>query len=92
MSHKIGIRELKNQASGIMRRVREEAAEFVITHHGRPVAVLRPIGADDRDDLQRKESLEALQRLFDLGAAFSLSNPAAQSAVDLLSEMREEGN
>ena len=90
MPQKIGIRELKNQTSSIVRRVREEAAEYVITHHGRPVAILRPIRAEDKEDLQRQKSLEALQSLLNLGA--SLSESDAKSAVDLLAEMREEEN
>ncbi|HRQ41094.1 MAG TPA: type II toxin-antitoxin system prevent-host-death family antitoxin [Chloroflexota bacterium] len=42
MATEIGIRELKNQASKIVRAVREEAAEYIITVNGEPVAVLRP--------------------------------------------------
>jgi prevent-host-death family protein len=41
----IGIRELKNQASEIVRAVREERAEYVITHRGRPVAMIIPFEA-----------------------------------------------
>ena len=39
----IGVRELKNQANEIVRRVREEQAEYIITYHGEAVAVLLPI-------------------------------------------------
>jgi len=38
----IGIRELKSQASEIVRAVREERTEYVITHRGRPVAMIVP--------------------------------------------------
>jgi len=38
----IGIRELKSQASEIVRAVREERAEYVITHRGKPVAMIVP--------------------------------------------------
>ena len=38
----IGIRELKAQASEIVRAVREEHAEYVITHRGKPVAMIVP--------------------------------------------------
>jgi prevent-host-death family protein len=92
MSNVIGIRELKNRASSIVRRVREEATEYVITLHGQPAAVLRPIRAEDQEDLQIRESLEALQQLFTLGMAIAGGSPEAQSAVDLLAEMREEEN
>ena len=39
----IGIRQLKNETSEILRAVREEQAEYVITLRGQPVAVLKPI-------------------------------------------------
>jgi prevent-host-death family protein len=41
----IGVRELREQASEVIRRVREEQAEYVVTYQGRPVAILLPIDA-----------------------------------------------
>jgi prevent-host-death family protein len=48
----IGIRQLNNETSEIIRSVRDEGVEYVVTYHGRPVAVIRPVetasyGADD---------------------------------------------
>jgi prevent-host-death family protein len=40
---RVGVRELKNQTTEIIRDVRENQAEYVVTYHGRPVAVLLPI-------------------------------------------------
>lgn len=45
----IGIRQLKNEASEILRAVREDKVEYIITLRGQPVAVLRPI-ADHVED------------------------------------------
>ena len=39
----VGIRELKNDASEIIRAVREERAEYVVTLRGRPVAFIVPV-------------------------------------------------
>jgi prevent-host-death family protein len=39
----VGVRELKNQTSKILKAVREEKAEYIITYQGRPMAVLLPI-------------------------------------------------
>lgn len=49
----IGIRQLKNETSEILRAVREDGAEYVITYRGQPVAVLRPLEppAEDPDAL-----------------------------------------
>jgi prevent-host-death family protein len=90
MPQEIGVRELKNQTSSIVRQVRESAAEYVITHHGRPVAILRPIQAEDTARLQQQKSLESWQRLLELGDLLTKSNPSAESAVDILNDMREE--
>ena len=90
MPQEIGIRELKNQTSSIVRRVREEAAAYVITHHGRPVAILQPIQAEDIQALQKQKSLAVWQNLLALGDSLVASNASAQSAVDILSNMREE--
>ena len=42
----IGVRELRQQTSELLRRVKEEQAEYVVTYQGRPVAVLLPLDAD----------------------------------------------
>lgn len=39
----VGVRELRERASEVIRRVREERAEYVITYRGRPVAILLPL-------------------------------------------------
>lgn len=39
----VGVRELKNEASDVIRAVREDRAEYVVTYRGRPVAVIVPI-------------------------------------------------
>src|SRR5690606_2052114 len=54
MAKKIGVRELKNNASKIVRAVREEGAEYVVTLHGEPVAVLRPLAEE-----QEQQELDA---------------------------------
>jgi len=39
----IGVRELKNQATEILREVRETRAEYIVTYRGSPVALLLPL-------------------------------------------------
>jgi prevent-host-death family protein len=39
----VGVRELKAHASEIIREVREEQAQYVITYPGRPVGLLTPL-------------------------------------------------
>jgi prevent-host-death family protein len=40
---RVGVRELKDKTTEILKHVREDGAEYVITYHGRPVAVLLPV-------------------------------------------------
>lgn len=42
----IGVRELKEQASEVIRQVREERAEYVVTYKGKPVAVILPLDTE----------------------------------------------
>lgn len=41
----IGVRDLCERAVELLRQVREEKMEYVITDHGRPIAVLSPVDA-----------------------------------------------
>ena len=42
----IGVRELRQRTAEVLRQVREEKAEYVITYQGRPTALLLPLDAD----------------------------------------------
>jgi prevent-host-death family protein len=92
MRQEIGIRELKNQTSSIVRQVREEAAEYIITHHGQPVAYLRPISKEDTEELEKQKAIESWQEMLEIGRLLHESNPEAISALAILEEMREEEN
>ena len=52
----VGLRELRDRASKILREVREQKSEYVITHRGRPVALLIPI---DQEALEQHLHNEA---------------------------------
>lgn len=90
----VGVRELKNSASEVIRAVREERAEYVVTYRGRPVAVILPVGDADRDDasegiLAAKRAADELStRLAALREEIESSWESDRSAVDLLSESR----
>ena len=55
MQNIIGIRELSNQISRIVRLVREERTEYIITVRGKPVAVLRPFTDEDVQQLHQEQ-------------------------------------
>ncbi len=39
----IGVRELRERTSEVLRKVRDERVEYVITHQGQPIAMLLPV-------------------------------------------------
>jgi prevent-host-death family protein len=77
----VGIRELKNRTSEIVRAVREERVEYIITYRGRPAARLVPI-ADEENDQQAWQELERLSQ--EISARWQ----SDKSAVELLDEVR----
>ncbi|MCL5998174.1 MAG: type II toxin-antitoxin system prevent-host-death family antitoxin [Chloroflexi bacterium] len=42
----IGVRELRQQTTQVLRKVQEEKAEYVITYQGRPIALLLPLDTE----------------------------------------------
>jgi len=46
----IGIRELKNQATQILRSIQEKGSAVVVTRHGRPAALILPIDSAEAED------------------------------------------
>jgi len=84
----IDIRELKASATQVVQAVREEGAEFVVTLHGRPVAVIRPYTAEDDARLRHSQvdaHLTALQALADeVGTAWQ----SPKRGVELVEEQR----
>ncbi|MBP6473504.1 MAG: type II toxin-antitoxin system prevent-host-death family antitoxin [Chloroflexi bacterium] len=88
MAEKIGVRELKNQTSQIVRAVREDMAEYVITLHGKPVAMLRPITEADEEALRQLETAEFLTKMDQLAVEIAADWHVAQTAVELVAEQR----
>ena len=62
----IGVRQLKNEATQIVRSVKDQHALYVITVNGQPAATLRPYSDRDIAGMQRSDSaseLQAIERL-----------------------------
>ncbi len=59
---KIGVRELKEQATAVVRSVREEGAEYVITLRGEPVAMILPIEQAGETGAAQEADRAALRR------------------------------
>jgi prevent-host-death family protein len=85
---KVGVRELKNNATRIVRAVREEHAEYVVTVNGEPVAVLRPYTAADETAESLAAVDEYLARLDELGAEVTKAWRTQQTAAEAITEQR----
>jgi prevent-host-death family protein len=84
----IGIRDLKNQTSRIVRSVREEMAEYIITLQGKPVALLRPITEADEQQFRQTQIEEAIAEMKQLAQEVAAAWTSPKSGVDLISEQR----
>lgn len=83
----IGIRELKEQTSEILRRVREDGETFEVTYHGKIIARLVPIAQSTEGEI---DLATYWNRMDELSRTVSASWPAGVSAVDAVREGRRE--
>lgn len=89
MAQGVGIRELKAQASEIIREVRERRARYTITYRGRPVAVLLPLDSETQaETLTAHHETAAWDELSRLGEEIGREWKSPQTSAELLSEMR----
>lgn len=84
----VGVRELKNQTSRIIRAVREEMVEYVVTLRGEPVAVLRPLTEEEAQRLHQTEIDETLVEMKMLAREVAASWTSDKSGVELVTEQR----
>ncbi len=83
----VGVRELKQRASEIIRQVREERATYTITYRGRVVARLVP---EEDEESRRKRALAALAEIDRVAAEISKHWPPGVSAVEAIREVRRD--
>ena len=84
----IGVRELKNQTSRVIRSVREEMSEYVVTLRGEPVAVLRPLTEEEAQRLRKGETDAALAEMKALAQEVASAWTSEKSGVELVAEQR----
>lgn len=88
MPEPIGLRELKNNASRILRSVREEMSEYVVTLRGEPVALLRPWTEEDARRLSQAELEQSLDEMKALARDVAAAWTSDKSGVELIDEQR----
>jgi prevent-host-death family protein len=88
----IGVRELRQQTSEVIRRVREDGAEYVVTYQGRPVAIILPLDAERAEEEMvragRKAVLGNWERYEQLADEIRAAWPAGIDTQDLIDAIR----
>ncbi|MGQ9490678.1 MAG: type II toxin-antitoxin system Phd/YefM family antitoxin [Anaerolineae bacterium] len=90
----VGIRELKNDTSEIIRAVREERAEYVVTLRGRPVALIVPVDEGwaeaeaGRAAARVRDNAAFWGRMEALGAEIAARWQSNKTGVELVEEQR----
>jgi len=88
----IGVRELREQTSEVIRRVREERAEYVVTYQGRPVAVILPLDTEQAEAEMVQASKSAVigdwERYERLAEEIRSAWPSDLSTQDLIDAVR----
>lgn len=83
----VGVRELKQETSRILRRVREKGESVEITYHGEVIARLIPVLPPEPTD---EEIATVWANLDQLTAEISAKWPEGVSAVEAIREVRRE--
>ncbi len=84
----IGVRELKNNATRIVRAVREEHAAYVVTVGGRPVAVIRPYTAADEAVQRAADVDDCLARIEAVARSVAAAWRVPSTATEAVAEQR----
>jgi prevent-host-death family protein len=88
----IGVRELREQTAQVLRRIQEEKIEYVVTHQGRPVALLLPLDADMVETATLRAAKQSAGNGWDLyrrvADALRQAWPAQTDTQQLINEIR----
>ena len=84
----VGVRELKEHTSQILRRVREQGETIDVTHRGRVVARLVP--AEERPPPTAEELAAFWEEWDQLATEIGAHWPEGVSAVDAIRDVRRE--
>lgn len=91
MSATIEVRELKNQTSRIVRSVREQMAEYVITVQDEPVAVLRPLTEGDIQRPRRDKAPAGPEGYFDFLSSDDIRIEGTRIGIEIVLDDYLEG-
>jgi prevent-host-death family protein len=76
----VGVRELKQQTSELIRRVRESGDEIRVTYHGKVVAHILPVAPSDEETGRLWDDLDRLAE--EIGKRWPKGVSAAQAVSE----------
>ena len=85
----VSVRELKGQLSRVLREVREERVEYLVTYRGRVVARISPV-VPPEEQVTEERVRQVMRDLDQLAAEIGRKWPAGVTAVDAVREMRRD--
>jgi len=88
MAERIGVRELKNRASEIVREVRESRATYLVTVRGEPVAELRPLAAASLRERRQQEVAQVMREIDELARRIGRAWTSPKTAAELVEDQR----
>jgi prevent-host-death family protein len=86
----VGVRELKAHAARILREVRESRASYVVTHRGKAIGLILPVGGEDDPALASEpaDASAAWHAFLRAGRRLEQRFTRGSSALGELSDMR----
>ena len=88
----IGVRELREQTSEVLRQVREARAEYIITYQGKPIALLLPVQTEAVEkamvEAGRKSATDAWETYLRIAEQVRRDWPAGKSTQEIIDEIR----
>lgn len=88
----IGVRDLRQRTAEVLRKVREEKAEYIITYQGQPVAILLPLPERQVEEaiLQAgKQATASWESYVQLAETLRQEWPPDRDSQTLVDEIRE---
>jgi prevent-host-death family protein len=85
---KIGVRQLKNEASRILRDVRNNGEKFILTVDGEEVAIITPISNREDETKKLANRAKALEDADKLAHEVALAWKSSKTAAEEVAEDR----
>jgi prevent-host-death family protein len=83
-----GIKELQRQLTRLVKQVRDQHAEFIITVDGKPCAILKPISNQDIQNSRSQSMLAFLQATKPLSVQVAEKWASPLTAAEAVAEQR----